>query len=67
MSDSADTSSFQAAGGQPADGPAPADYARPTSAYEPGMASESDRPEVAVGAAFAGGFLAALILKRIAS
>jgi len=25
-----------------------------------------DRPEIAVGAAFAGGFLAALILKRLA-
>jgi hypothetical protein len=29
-------------------------------------ASAAQRPEVAVGAAFAGGFLAALILKRLA-
>jgi hypothetical protein len=27
----------------------------------------ADRPEVAIGAAFAGGFLVALILKRLAS
>jgi hypothetical protein len=27
----------------------------------------ADRPEVAIGAAFAGGFLVALLLKRIAS
>jgi hypothetical protein len=33
----------------------------------PGSAvGTDDRPEVAVGAAFAGGFLAALILKRLA-
>jgi hypothetical protein len=30
-------------------------------------AEPADRPEVAIGAAFAGGFLVALILKRIAS
>jgi hypothetical protein len=29
-------------------------------------ASPSDRPEIVVGAAFAGGFLLALILKRLA-
>ena len=31
-----------------------------------GAAAATDRPEIAVGAAFAGGFLAALILKRLA-
>ena len=32
----------------------------------PGLgAAAADRPELAVGAAFAGGFLAALILKRL--
>ncbi len=31
-----------------------------------GAASSSDRPEVAIGAAFAGGFVLALILKRLA-
>jgi hypothetical protein len=31
-----------------------------------GPAALGDRPEMAVGAAFAGGFLAALILKRLA-
>jgi hypothetical protein len=31
-----------------------------------GATTAADRPEVAVGAAFAGGFLAALILKRLA-
>jgi hypothetical protein len=28
--------------------------------------TSADRPEIAIGAAFAGGFLAALILKRLA-
>ncbi len=32
----------------------------------PGSAAVADRPELAVGAAFAGGFLIALILKRLA-
>ena len=32
----------------------------------PGSALPMDRPEVAIGAAFAGGFLFALILKRLA-
>jgi hypothetical protein len=30
-------------------------------------APPADRPEIAVGAAFVGGFIAALILKRLAS
>ena len=67
MTDSAETSSFQTAGEQPADALANANYSMPASAYEPATPSGSDRPEVAVGAAFAGGFLVALILKRIAS
>jgi len=32
-----------------------------------GLASPTDRPEVAVGAAFAGGLAVALILRRLAS
>ena len=42
---------------EPAQPPAP----QPAPPYE-----SDDRPELAVGAAFAGGFLAALILKRLA-
>jgi hypothetical protein len=46
----------------------------PAPAYEPlaspdgaaGTSVSAERPEVAVGAAFAGGFLLALILKRLA-
>jgi hypothetical protein len=33
---------------------------------QPGAVAVADRPEVAVGAAFAGGFALALILKRLA-
>ena len=36
------------------------------SAQERAVALASERPEVAAGAAFAGGFILALILKRIA-
>jgi hypothetical protein len=43
--------------------PPPADGA---SAQEPVAAAMAERPELAVGAAFAGGLLAALILKRLA-
>jgi 3-oxoacyl-ACP reductase-like protein len=41
--------------------------AMPGGASDPAAASASpaDRPEVQVGAAFAGGFLVALILKRL--
>jgi hypothetical protein len=39
-----------------------------TAGHHPGAtaASPNDRPEVAVGAAFAGGFLFAMILRRLA-
>jgi hypothetical protein len=40
--------------------------ASPTGAPEFAPAGAGDRPEVAVGAAFAGGLIAALILKRLA-
>jgi hypothetical protein len=43
-----------------------ADAAGATSVQERAAAAASDRPEVAVGAVFAGGFLLALILKRLA-
>jgi hypothetical protein len=38
----------------------------PPSAPDAGAAMAGDRPEVAVGAAFAGGFLFAMILRRLA-
>ena len=37
-----------------------------TSAQEAAPSTAAERPELAVGAAFAGGFLVALILKRLA-
>jgi hypothetical protein len=47
--------------------PAPSDSSA-TPPYTPAGATElaADRPEVALGAAFAGGFVLALILKRLA-
>lgn len=48
---------------------ADASYSRPVGSAAPGALSPdayADRPEVLVGAAFAGGMLAALILKRLA-
>jgi hypothetical protein len=48
----------------------PAAAAPPPSAAPPPQAASTapaDRPEMAVGAAFVGGFMLALILKRIAS
>jgi hypothetical protein len=58
---------------QPQPAPAAAEPAPPVGPVEPApeFASDAaavgadDRPEIAVGAAFAGGFLAALILKRL--
>jgi hypothetical protein len=78
VSDSAETSSFPVAadGGGQSDAPAGATSSAESSPYggsaygssAPGTGAGpgSDRPELVVGAAFAGGFLAALILKRIA-
>ena len=40
--------------------------ALPDNSSSPAGARPVDRPEVAIGAAFAGGFLFALILKRLA-
>ena len=37
----------------------------PSTASSPAASSPDDRPEVLVGAAFAGGFVAAMILKRL--
>jgi len=50
------------------DSPQPASWAPPdASANDSGAALAGDeRPEIPVGAAFAGGFVLALILKRIA-
>jgi hypothetical protein len=45
--------------------PAPDVAATDTPALETPTTSVADRPEIAVGAAFAGGFVLALILKRL--
>lgn len=51
-------------------GPSPPDPVAPPPPPPPspsgGAALPSERPEIAVGAAFAGGFVLALILKRLA-
>ena len=68
MSESADTTAAEpgpapAPASVPADAPPPwtpeADHGSPAAAV-------ADRPEVAVSAAFAGGFVLALILRRLA-
>jgi hypothetical protein len=46
--------------------PSSADGASAASVQERAAAIANERPEAAVGAAFAGGFLLALILKRLA-
>jgi hypothetical protein len=50
----------------PAPEPEPPVAIPPTPPNESGEASAANRPEVAVGAAFAGGFALAMILKRLA-
>jgi hypothetical protein len=45
--------------------PAPPAVPTPDPAPTAAAIGADDRPEIAVGAAFAGGFLAALILKRL--
>jgi hypothetical protein len=56
-----------ATGGQTADGPVPVPPAEPGGAVAgfSGSPFPADRPEIAVGAAFAGGLVLALILKRL--
>jgi len=49
---------------QPQPTPAAAEPAPEPAPTAPAVGAD-DRPEIAVGAAFAGGFLAALILKRL--
>jgi hypothetical protein len=46
--------------------PAGVDYSEPITVTDGGSMFPSDRPELTVAAAFAGGFLFAQILKRIA-
>jgi hypothetical protein len=50
-------------------GATPSDAPSPSASWSAGGPAGvvQDRPEIAVGAAFAGGFVLALILKRIAS
>jgi hypothetical protein len=50
---------------QPQPAPAAAEPAPEPAPSTPAVGAE-DRPEISVGAAFAGGFVAALILKRLA-
>ena len=67
MTDSADTAGFEAV---------PADAAQPVAASAgpswppdsalPGGGAATERPELLVGAAFAGGLVLAMILKRLA-
>ena len=59
MTEGTQTSSWQS----PADGST--DAAAGASAPQRAAAMANERPEVAVGAAFAGGLLLALILKRL--
>jgi hypothetical protein len=51
--------------GQPVTGSASAPHAGPSAAADKVASQMSDRPELAIGGAFAGGLLAALILKRL--
>ena len=60
------TEAAAAAPTAPAPAPEPPVAIPPTPPSESGEASAADRPEVAVGAAFAGGFALAMILKRLA-
>jgi hypothetical protein len=50
----------------PEPAPPPPPFQPPPSPTDGGVAHGQERPEVAVGAAFAGGFVLALILKRLA-
>jgi hypothetical protein len=51
--------------GQPVSGSASAPYADSSATGAKVALQVSDRPEIAIGGAFAGGLLAALILKRL--
>jgi hypothetical protein len=59
------TDDTQTSASQPTD--SSSSVASATSVQERATAVANDRPEAVVGAAFAGGFLLALILKRLAS
>jgi hypothetical protein len=70
VSEQAETPTGQSAPASSTLGTPPTDSWSPPSSSSGGggvAAVVEERPEVAVGAAFAGGFLLALILKRIAS
>lgn len=64
MTEDVETQPLASAASSPADGGPPAQGA--SSVKERAATIANDRPEVAAGAAFAGGLLFALILKRIA-
>lgn len=51
---------------EPATSWAPPDHPQLDAGPAPGTPTGADRPEIAVGASFAGGFLLALVLKRLA-
>jgi hypothetical protein len=66
VTDSAETASFEAT---PTDGDQPPEASsapEPSEGYSAGGGVAADHPELLVGAAFAGGLAAALILKRLA-
>jgi hypothetical protein len=46
--------------------PTPLDTPPPSRSYQDELSATAQRPEVQIGAAFAGGFLFAMILKRFA-
>jgi hypothetical protein len=67
VSDSAETSKHQANAGEVQSTPAAARAPWPPSpSPQESAASTNDHPELIIGAAFAGGLLAATILKRLA-
>ena len=66
MTDSAESSGGVSGGAQPV--PASAGAPRPAAPAVQGLAASAtaaDHPELLLGAAFAGGFLAAVILRRL--
>ncbi len=68
MTDSADPagSEASAAGAQPVAASSSASWSPPPSAQESAVGIAAEHPELMLGAAFAGGLVVAMILKRLA-
>jgi hypothetical protein len=68
VTDSADTSGSEApgAGAQPVAASSSAPWSPPPSAQESIVGIAAEHPELMLGAAFAGGLVVAMILKRLA-